>query len=49
MKTPSAPVAWIFLNSDSYDDAFGSNASKPAISIPSDLAAFWKFVATPRP
>ena len=49
MKTASAPVAWIFLNSASYDDAFGSYASKPAISIPSDFAAFWKFVATPRP
>ena len=49
MKTASAPVAWIFLKSASYDDAFGSQASKPAILIPSDSAAFRKFVATPRP
>ena len=49
MKTASAPVAWIFLKSASYDDAFGSNAANPATLMPSDFAAFWKFVATPRP
>ena len=49
MKTASAPVALILLKSASYDDAFGSHASKPAILMPSDFAAFWKFVATPRP
>ena len=49
MKTPSAPVAWIFLKIASYEEAFGSYEAKPAISMPSDFAAFWKFVATPRP
>ncbi len=32
--------AWIFLNSASYEEAFGSHAAKPAISMPSDFAAF---------
>ena len=37
MKTPSAPVASIFLYRASYEDAFGSNASKPGDLDPERL------------
>src|SRR5581483_4289257 len=48
-NTAWAPDALILTASDSYDDAFGSNAVKPTDLMPSFVAALRMFVATPRP